>query len=123
MVNLPDFINGCFELFGGALSILNVQMILRDKKVRGMALSPLAFFTAWGYWNVFYYPHLDQWFSFTGGLVIAAVNTVWLTLAVYYTRREHRLRASQTSPYLAKCKRLRLDGPTPCLCCEGECEG
>jgi hypothetical protein len=28
-----------------------------------------------------------------------------------------------TSPYLAKCKRLRTDGPTPCLCCPGECVG
>jgi hypothetical protein len=27
------------------------------------------------------------------------------------------------SPYLAKCKRLRLDGPTPCLCCPGGCIG
>jgi len=25
--------------------------------------------------------------------------------------------------YRDKCKRLRLDGPTPCLCCEGECVG
>lgn len=122
-MNLPDIVNGCFELFGGALSILNVRTILRDKQVRGMALTPLAFITAWGYWNVFYYPHLDQWFSFAGGLMIVAVNSLWLGLAVYYTRRERRLRASQTSPYLAKCKRLRLDGPTPCLCCEGDCHG
>lgn len=27
------------------------------------------------------------------------------------------------SPFLAKCKRLRTDGPTPCLCCPGECVG
>jgi hypothetical protein len=27
------------------------------------------------------------------------------------------------SPYLAKCKRLRTDGPTPCLCCPTECVG
>lgn len=27
------------------------------------------------------------------------------------------------SPYLHKCKRRRLDGPTPCLCCKGECIG
>lgn len=28
-----------------------------------------------------------------------------------------------TSHYMAKCKRLRDDGPTPCLCCQGECYG
>lgn len=27
------------------------------------------------------------------------------------------------SPYAAKCKRRRTDGPTPCLCCSGECVG
>jgi hypothetical protein len=27
------------------------------------------------------------------------------------------------SPYMSKCKRFRTDGPTPCLCCEGECYG
>jgi hypothetical protein len=25
--------------------------------------------------------------------------------------------------YAAKCKRRRTDGPTPCLCCPGECTG
>lgn len=37
--------------------------------------------------------------------------------------RERNLRATQRSPYLAKCKRLRTDGPTPCLCCPGKCVG
>lgn len=27
------------------------------------------------------------------------------------------------SPYMAKCKRIRTDGPTPCYCCPGECVG
>lgn len=30
---------------------------------------------------------------------------------------------SGESPYMRKCKRRRTDGPTPCLCCEGECIG
>lgn len=89
-LSIPDLVNGAFELTGGLLSILNVRTILRDKQVRGMALTPLTFITAWGYWNVFYYPHLAQWASFTGGLVIVAVNTLWLGLAIYYTRNEQR---------------------------------
>lgn len=87
-MNLPDLINGGFELVGGLLSLVNVRVILRDKQVRGMALTPLAFITAWGYWNAFYYPHLAQWASFAGSLVLVAANTVWLGLAVYYTRKE-----------------------------------
>lgn len=27
------------------------------------------------------------------------------------------------SIYMAKCKRRRTDGPTPCYCCPGECVG
>lgn len=27
------------------------------------------------------------------------------------------------SPYYYKCKRIRVNGPTPCFCCEGECCG
>ncbi|KKL71436.1 hypothetical protein LCGC14_2094960, partial [marine sediment metagenome] len=45
------------------------------------------FFTAWGYWNMFYYPHLGQWFSFFGGFAIVFVNTVWIVLAITYTGR------------------------------------
>lgn len=92
--SVPDLINGSFELVGGLLSIVNIRVILRDKKVRGMALTPLAFITAWGYWNVFYYPHLFQWFSFFGGVVIVAVNTFWLALAIYYTHRERLIKTS-----------------------------
>lgn len=92
--SLPDLVNGCFELVGGLLSIANIRAIMKDKKVRGMALTPLAFFTAWGYWNVLYYPYLLQWFSFLGGLVVIAVNTVWLVLAIYYTHRERLTKTS-----------------------------
>lgn len=93
LFTLPDFINGCFELIGGGLSIFNVRTIIRDKQVRGMSLTPLTFITAWGYWNVFYYPHLSQWLSFTGGLVIVSVNTIWLVLAIHYTRKERQRKA------------------------------
>lgn len=88
--SVPDLINGLFELIGGLLSLAHVRVIWRDKMVRGMALTPLAFITAWGYWNIFYYPSLFQWFSFLGGVVMACTNTAWLVLAVYYSRKEAR---------------------------------
>jgi hypothetical protein len=39
-------------------------------------------------WNLYYYPHLDQWWSFAGGLVIVAANVLWIGLMVYYLWRE-----------------------------------
>lgn len=64
--------------------IRNCQVILRDKGVRGVDWRATAFFTAWGAWNLFYYPHLGQWLSFSGGLVIVAANAVWVSLALRY---------------------------------------
>lgn len=82
----PDLINGAFEAVGGVMSWLNVMTIYRDKKVAGVKVLPSVVFTLWGFWNLFYYPHLNQWLSFTGGLVIVLANIAWVTLAMRYSR-------------------------------------
>lgn len=76
-IAIPDLINGLFELVGGFVLWANVVKIRKDKMVRGALSLVTLFFTAWGYWNLFYYPHLDQWLSFFGGLNIVAANTAW----------------------------------------------
>ena len=83
-MQLPDLINGIFEAGGGWMLWKNVQRIRRDKQVRGVDWRVTIFFTLWGYWNAFYYPHLDQWLSFYGGLVIVLANTAWLYYAYKY---------------------------------------
>ena len=80
----PDFVNGAFELVGSAMLWRNVWQLHKDKLVKGVHWNATAFFTAWGYWNLYYYPHLDQWFSFAGGLSIVVANTVWLGQMMYY---------------------------------------
>ncbi len=79
-MNLPDLINGLFELSAGAFQWLNVRQLLRDKKLMGVHPLPTFFFTSWGVWNLFYYPNLHQWLSFTGGLIIVSINALWLGL-------------------------------------------
>lgn len=83
-----DKINGLFELLGGVFVFMNVLRLYRDKKVRGVSSIAMVYFTLWGYWNTHYYPHLDQWFSFVGGLTIALMNTLWVMMMVYYLRKE-----------------------------------
>lgn len=83
-LHIPDLINGGFEFFGGLVNWINVRQILRDKKVRGVSIIPTFFFTSWGFWNLYYYPSLDQWASFTGGLVIVCANAAWVALAWRY---------------------------------------
>lgn len=80
----PDLVNGLFEFFGGAVNWLNVRQLLRDKKLRGVSKIPTVVFTTWGFWNLFYYPHLGQWLSFTGGIVIVGANAFWVYLAWRY---------------------------------------
>ncbi len=83
-----DLINGFFELFGGGFITLSCIKLLRDKKVRGVSPVHVTYFTLWGFWNLAYYPHLKQWTSFVGGAVVVLVNVFWLTLLVYYIRKE-----------------------------------
>jgi len=83
-----DLINGAFELSGGILLTINCFKLHIDKEVRGVNIYTTAFFALWGYWNLYYYPSLNQWCSFVGTLLIVAANTVWVGMAIYYTRRQ-----------------------------------
>lgn len=79
-----DLINGGFELVGAFFIFMNVRQILRDKTVKGVYWPATAFFAAWGLWNLFYYPSLDQWISFSAGILIFGFNLVWIWLTIYY---------------------------------------
>lgn len=86
-MTLPDLINGLFETAGGFFIALSVIKLYNDKVVRGVSWMHVSFFSAWGFWNLFFYPHLDQWFSFWGGFILVAVNMGWLGQIVYYNWR------------------------------------
>ena len=88
--NAADLTNGTFEFAGACFIFLSVLKVHRDKIVRGVSWLHVSFFTFWGAWNLFYYPHLDQWFSFTGGLFITTVNTVWVGQLVYWSWKERQ---------------------------------
>lgn len=83
-----DILNGIFESLGGLFITLSCIKLHRDKKVKGVSFIHVAYFTLWGYWNIHYYPHLDQWLSFAGGLVVVLTNTIWLGMLFYYLRKE-----------------------------------
>ena len=83
-----DKLNGLFELLGGIFITLSCIKLRGDKKVRGVSFVHVAYFTAWGYWNIHYYPHLGQWLSFAGSLAVTLVNTWWLAMLIYYVRKE-----------------------------------
>ncbi len=79
-----DLANGGFELCAGSLLWLNIRQLHQDKTVKGIHIVPTMVFTFWGYWNCYYYPHLNQWISFMGGLVMVLLNTIWIGQMLYY---------------------------------------
>ena len=86
-MTIPDVVNGLFE-FGGSLVLWgNVHRIYKDKGYAGVTSAATLFFSAWGYWNLYYYPSLEQWASFFGGISIVAANTAWFVLMMRYGRK------------------------------------
>lgn len=86
-MTLQDVVNGAFELLGGVMNGINVLQLYRHKRVMGVHWAPTTLFTLWGFWNLYYYPHLAQWMSFVGGCGIVASNFAWVCMALYYARR------------------------------------
>lgn len=85
----PDLVNGLYELFGAPFVVLSIVNLAKAKRVHGVSWLHVGFFTSWGFWNLFYYPHLGQWFSFCGGVAIVIANSIWLAQLIYYTRKRY----------------------------------
>lgn len=91
MITIPDLLNGLFE-FGGGFAIIfgHCRKLVKDKQVKGVSWLSVGFFSLWGWWNaIFYYPNLNQWMSFWGGLSIVIANTIWLILLIKYKRSDN----------------------------------
>jgi hypothetical protein len=89
MMQFGDIVNACFELGGGLVNWTNVTALYRDKQVRGINWMSVLVFSLWGYFQLYYYPSLGQWFSLTCSLAITSANTTWLFLVIYYMRKNN----------------------------------
>lgn len=92
----PDHINGAFELGAAAFMSLSVRRLWLDREIKGFSMWPTVFFTSMGLWNLFYYPSLDQLFSFAGGCAVVTVNTCYLAL-IWKVHRDSRRRTLERS--------------------------
>ena len=90
---VPDHINGTFELAGAFFCLLSVLRVIKDKQVHGVSWWHVGFFSGWGFWNLYYYPYLGQWWSFAGGVSLVIVNTAWVILLIWYDTKQRFGRA------------------------------
>jgi uncharacterized membrane protein YfcA len=87
-ISLMDAANAFFE-GGGSLFVLNhVRVLLKQRQVRGVSLLSIGFFTLWGVFNIFYYRHLGQSFSWYAGIAVLIANLIYVSLAIYFKRQE-----------------------------------
>jgi len=87
-VQLMDMANAFFEA-GGSVFVLNhARVLYQHKLVRGVSMLSIAFFSLWGVFNMFYYSHLGQNFSWYAGICVLIANTFYLSLIMYYRRKE-----------------------------------
>lgn len=80
----PDVVNGLFEFLGSFFIGFSIYKIHHEKKVAGVSWIHVIFWSFWGAWNLFYYPHLGQWWSFVGGIAVTATNTFYVGQLMYY---------------------------------------
>lgn len=83
---MPDKINGLFEAVGAVLLLLNCYRIHADKELKGISIVPFLFYLAWGFWNLFFYPSVEAYWSFAGGIAVVGVNAVYCGMIFYYQR-------------------------------------
>lgn len=86
-MQIPDLINGLFEFSGGLFILRNIVTLLKDKQVKGVSILSTFYFCSWGAYNLFFYPHLNQWLSFTGSIFITIVNLIYVSLMIYYKKK------------------------------------
>ena len=80
----------------------NCRLLYEHKRVQGVSVPTTAFFTVWGLWNLYFYPSCHLWLSFAGGICLAAVNVIWVSMACYYhnfSRRHSSSRPAEIKEY------------------------
>lgn len=82
-----DTVNGLFECCASLFICLSIWRLYKDKKVNGISIIHVSFFCAWGWWNLFYYPHLEQMWSTIGAACVVLTNTIWMIQLLYYHNR------------------------------------
>lgn len=84
----PDQINAVFETAGALLTWMNVRQVWKDRGYAGVYLPAIILFTSWGFWNLWYYRHLSQWWSVAATVVMVSANVSWTALMLKFGRKE-----------------------------------
>lgn len=82
-----DLINGVFEAGLACFIVKGILKLRVDKCVQGFYWPTVLWTSAWGLYNLYFYPSLGQWWSFWGGVFVVSFNIAWLGHVYYYWRQ------------------------------------
>jgi hypothetical protein len=77
-MNIPDLINAGFELLAALFILNNVRVLWNSRQAYGISLLSTMFFSIWGAYNIWFYPHLGQHLSFYAGILVMLANCFWI---------------------------------------------
>lgn len=84
----PDMVNAGFEAGAGLAVLAHCARLYQHKEARGLSIPAVVFFTGWGVWNMYHYPHLGQFWSLAGGIFVTLANAIYLAMLVAYSRHD-----------------------------------
>ena len=79
-----DASNGAFEIVGSFFIWLSVYSLWKDRHYAGVHFGLMVFYAGWSVWDLFFYWHLGQMFSFYAGFNSMMASVLWVILAAYY---------------------------------------
>lgn len=89
MTLTPDQLNAAFETCGAFFTWANAYRLFKDKEIKGIYWPTTIFFTLWGCFNLWFYPTINQMWSFYAGIILVSGNILWiLQLAFYNFKRK-----------------------------------
>lgn len=83
MILSNDFLNALFEFVGAIAVWMNIWVYAKDRSVKGVYWPMSIFYCLWGGFNLWYYPSLNQWFSFYAGILVFVGNFIWLIWVLF----------------------------------------
>lgn len=86
---IPDLVNAAFNVAATGFTLNNVRVILKDRMLAGFSVLTNFFFFGWTIWNLFFYSHLHQWYSFGGGVLLLLADIWYIGLILYYRKEHH----------------------------------
>ena len=82
-----DLVNALFEIIGAGLTWANVYSVWKDKGYAGIYLPTVVLSLGGGVWSLFYYPSLNQWWSFAASIGLVIALLAWIVLMLWYGRK------------------------------------